>query len=68
MSLFRVEIKGGRQKQGVVYEVRKSTHDDAAVNAATEALNTFRRHGHSDFPFEGDKLEITVEELSESSQ
>jgi hypothetical protein len=61
MSKFRVTIKGGRNE--VEYTILNDSHDDTAVLATKEALETYRRHGHSSFPYNRGELTVKVEEV-----
>jgi hypothetical protein len=65
MSEFLVKINGGRVD--VSYRIWEDSHNDTTVLAAQEALATYRRHGHTSFPYNDRPLTISVSEIEAGS-
>ena len=63
MERFRITIKGGRG--AITTTVIEDSHDDTAVRALTTALNTYRQHGLSTFPY-NKNLEVKLERIEPS--
>lgn len=63
MPKFKVEVRSGEITE--VYMIHSDSHDDTIVNAVIQGLQTYKQHGHSRFPYNGDALLVTAKAVEE---